>query len=45
MSNLKKMILSALLLAVLIILSRFVSIKTEVLVISISFVPIMMSTI
>ena len=45
MSKLKKVILSALLLAVLIILSRFISIKTQVLVISLSFIPIMMSSI
>lgn len=45
MSKLKKIILSAMLLATLIILNRFISIKTEVLVISFSFVPIMMSAI
>ena len=45
MSKLKKIILSALLLAILIILSRFISIKTEILVISLSFIPIMMSSI
>lgn len=43
MSKLKKVILSALLLAILIILSRFISIKTQILVISLSFIPIMMS--
>lgn len=45
MSKIKKIILSALLLAILIILSRFISIKTEILVISLSFIPIMMSAI
>lgn len=45
MSKIKKIILSAMLLAILIILSRFVSIKTQILVISISFIPIMMSAI
>ena len=43
MSKIKKIILSSLLLSILIILNRFISIKTEVLVISFSFVPIMMS--
>lgn len=45
MSKIKKTVLSSLLLALLIILSRFISIKTQVLVISISFVPIMMAAI
>lgn len=45
MSKIKKIVLSAMLLAILIILSRFVSIKTEILVISLSFIPIMMSAI
>lgn len=45
MSKIKKIILSSMLLAILIILNRFVSIKTEVLVISFSFVPIIMSAI
>ncbi len=45
MSKIKKIILASMLLAILIILNRFVSIKTEVLVISFSFVPIMMSSI
>ncbi len=45
MSKVKKIVLSSILLAMLIILSRFVSIKTEILVISISFIPIMMSAI
>jgi len=43
MSKLKKIILSAMLLAILIVFSRFISIKTQILVISISFIPIMMS--
>ncbi len=45
MSKIKKIILSSMLLAILIILSRFVSIKTEILVISVSFIPIMMAAI
>lgn len=45
MSRIKKIILSSMLLAILIILSRFLSIKTEILIISLSFVPIMMSAI
>lgn len=45
MSKIKKNVLAAMLLAILIILNRFISIKTEVLVISFSFVPIMMSAI
>lgn len=45
MSKIEKIVLSAMLLAILIILSRFVSIKTEILVISLSFIPIMMSAI
>ena len=45
MSKIKKTVLSSLLLALLIILSRFVSIKTQILVISISFIPIMMAAI
>jgi len=45
MSKTKKIILSGLLLAILIILSRFISIKTPILVISFSFIPIMMSAI
>lgn len=45
MSKIKKIVLSSMLLAILIIFSRFVSIKTEVLVISISFIPIIMSAI
>lgn len=45
MSKLKKVILSGILLALLIVLNRFVSIKTPLLVISFSFVPIMMAAI
>ena len=45
MSKNKKIILSAFLLALLIILSRFASIQTQLLVISTSFIPIMMSAI
>lgn len=45
MSKIKKIILSAMLLALLIVLSRFLSIKTQLLVVSFSFVPIMMSAI
>ena len=45
MSKIKKTVLSALLLALLIILSRFVSIQTQLLVISVAFIPVMMSAI
>lgn len=45
MSKIKEIALSAILLAILIIFSRFISIKTEILVISLSFIPIMMSAI
>ena len=45
MSKLKKIILASLLLATYIVLNRFISIKTELLVISFSFIPIMMSAI
>lgn len=45
MSKIKKIVLSALLLSVLIIFSRFISINTQILVIGISFIPIMMSAI
>ncbi len=45
MSKTKKIILSAMLLAVSIVLSRFVSIKTQLLVISLNFIPIMLSSI
>ena len=45
MSKTKKIIISGLLLALLIVLSRFVSIKTQILVISFSFIPIIMSAI
>lgn len=43
MSKTKKIILAGLLLGVLLVLSRFVSIKTPILVISLSFLPIMIS--
>ena len=45
MSKLKKVILSGILLALLIVLNRCISIKTPLLVISFSFVPIMMGSI
>ena len=45
MSKTKKIILSAILLSLLIVLSRFLSLKTQFLVISFSFVPIMISAI
>ena len=45
MPKTKKIILSAMLLALLIILSRFISIETQFLVISLDFIPIMMSAI
>ena len=45
MSKLKKIILSGIFLALLIVLNRFVSIKTPLLVISFSYVPIMVSAI
>ena len=45
MSKLKKVVLSGILLALLIVLNRFISIKTPLLVISFSFVPIMMGSI
>ena len=45
MSKTKKIILAAFLLALLIVLSRFASIQTPLLVISTSFVPIMMAAI
>lgn len=45
MSKIKKNILAAMLLAMLIILNRFISIKTEVLVISFTFLPMMLSAI
>lgn len=44
-SKTKKIILSALLLATLFILSRILSIKTSLFVISLSFIPIMISAI
>lgn len=43
MSKLKKIVLSAMFLALLIVLSRFLSVKTPLLVISFSFIPIMLS--
>lgn len=43
MSKTKKIILAGLLLGLLLVLSRFVSIKTSILVISFSFLPIMIS--
>ena len=43
MSKTKKIILSGLLLGLLIVLSRFISIKTPIIVISFSFIPIMIS--
>lgn len=45
MSKIKKIILSSMLLALLILLSRFASIKTQYLVISFSFIPIIMCAI
>lgn len=45
MSKSKKIVLSGLLLAILIVFSRFVSIKTPILVISFSYIPIMLSAI
>ena len=45
MSKIKKVILSGILLALFIVLNRFISIKTPLLIISFSFVPIMMSAI
>ena len=45
MRKTKKIILSGLLLSLLIILSRFVSFKSQILVISFSFIPIIISAI
>ena len=45
MPKLKKVILSGILLALVIVLNRFVSIKTPLLVIDLTFIPIMMSAI
>lgn len=45
MSKLKKLILAGLLLATTIVLNRFLSIKTPILVISFSYIPIMLSSI
>ena len=44
MSKVKKIVLASIMLAILIVLSRFVSIKTQILVISVSFIPIMLSS-
>jgi len=45
MSKIKKSVLAAMLLAVFIVFNRFVSIKTEILIISFTFFPMMMSAI
>lgn len=45
MSKLKKLILAGLLLATTIVLNRFLSIKTPILVISFSYIPVMLSAI
>ena len=45
MSKIKKTVLSALLLSLLIILSRFVSIQTQLLVINVAFIPVIMAAI
>lgn len=45
MSKLKKLILAGLLLATTIVLNRFLSIKTPILVISFSYIPIMLSAV
>ncbi len=45
MSKLKKIILSGILLALFIVLNRFISIKTPLLIISFAYVPIIMSAI
>ena len=45
LSQERRIVISGLLLALLIVLSRFVSIKTQILVISFSFIPIIMSAI
>ena len=45
MSKIKKIILSSLFLAIFIIFNRFISIKTELLIISLTFIPIIMSAI
>ncbi len=42
MSNLKKVIIAALMLAATIVLSRFLSVKTPIIVISFSYIPIML---
>ena len=45
MTKIKKIVLASLLLASLIVASRFLSVKTPILVVSFSFVPIMLSAI
>ena len=45
MSKIKKIILSSMFLALFIIFNRFISIKTELLVISLTFIPIIMSAV
>lgn len=45
MSKLRKIIIAALLLAATIVLSRFLSVKTPILVISFSYIPIMLAAI
>ena len=45
MSNLKKVIIAALMLAATIVLSRFLSVKTPIIVISFSYIPIMLCAI
>lgn len=45
MSKLKKIILTGILLALFIVLNRFISIKTPLLIISFSYIPIMMAAI
>ncbi len=45
MSKMKKLVLAGILLALLLVLSRFLSINTPLLVINFSFIPIMMSAV
>ena len=45
MSKVKKIILSAILLAILIVLARFLSIKTPIIRISFGFIPVMLSAV
>lgn len=45
MSKIKKIILSSMFLALFIIFNRFISIKTELLVISLTYIPIIMSAV